>query len=79
MSKSHIANVVIHVRKGEDINSALRRFKRKVKEYKVILDYRNYQSFEKPSHTKRLRNNKAKKIQHTFSVKEKEYMKSGGL
>tara|TARA_Y100000592_G_C5289014_1_gene229928 strand:- start:301 stop:498 length:198 start_codon:yes stop_codon:yes gene_type:complete len=45
--------LIVKLRKGENINSALKRFKRKFKDTGVVKEIRKRQQFDKPSRVKR--------------------------
>ena len=45
--------LIVKLKKGENINSALKRFKRKFKDTGVIKELRKRQQFDKPSRLKR--------------------------
>ena len=45
--------LIVKLKKGENINSALKRFKRKFKDTGVVKEIRKRQYFEKPSSVKR--------------------------
>ena len=45
--------LIVKLKKGENINKALKRFKNKVRNTKLIRNIRENQYFEKPSQTKR--------------------------
>lgn len=51
--------IVIPVKDGENIERALKRFKRKVEKTGVVKELRNRQAFEKPSITRRTEIKKA--------------------
>ena len=51
--------LVIKIGKKENINSALKRFKRKFRDTKVIQEIRSRQEFVKPSEKKRKQKQKA--------------------
>tara|TARA_B100000963_G_scaffold335782_1_gene330231 strand:+ start:764 stop:961 length:198 start_codon:yes stop_codon:yes gene_type:complete len=45
--------LIVKLKKGENINSALKRFKRKFKDTGVVKQIRKRQQFDKPSRLKR--------------------------
>ena len=45
--------LIVKLRKNENINSALKRFKRKFKDTGVVKEIRKRQQFDKPSRVKR--------------------------
>ena len=45
--------LIVKLKKGENINSALKRFKRKFKDTGVVKQLRKRQQFDKPSRLKR--------------------------
>tara|TARA_B100001287_G_scaffold266435_1_gene260386 strand:- start:2507 stop:2704 length:198 start_codon:yes stop_codon:yes gene_type:complete len=45
--------LIVKLKKGENINSALKRFKRKFKDTGVVKELRKRQQFDKPSRVKR--------------------------
>lgn len=45
--------LIVKLKKGENINSALKRFKRKFKDTGVVKEIRRRQQFDKPSRVKR--------------------------
>lgn len=45
--------LIVKLKKGENINSALKRFKRKFKDTGVVKEIRKRQQFDKPSRVKR--------------------------
>lgn len=55
--------IIIPVKEGENVERALKRFKRKFEKTGVIKELRNRQAFEKPSVTRRAEVKKAIYIQ----------------
>ncbi|MEZ5072534.1 MAG: 30S ribosomal protein S21 [Bacteroidales bacterium] len=55
--------IVIPIKEGENIERALKKFKRKFEKTGVVKELRNRQAFEKPSVTKRQQKLKAVYIQ----------------
>ena len=51
--------LVVQVKEGDNIERALKKYKRKFEKTKVLKDLRNRQAFEKPSVTNREANKKA--------------------
>ena len=51
--------LVVQVKEGDNIERALKKYKRKFEKTKVLKDLRNRQAFEKPSVTNREDNKKA--------------------
>jgi len=45
--------LIVKIKKGENINSALKRFKRKFKDTGVVKEIRKRQQYDKPSRVKR--------------------------
>jgi len=43
----------VHIRDGEDVGKALRRFRRKVQRDGILKDFRKHRHYEKPSEAKR--------------------------
>ncbi len=56
--------IIVKVKEGENIDRALRRFKRKFEKTGVIKEIRERQAFKKPSEVKRDRMLKAVYIEH---------------
>ena len=51
--------LIVKIKKGENINSALKRFKRKFRDTRVVQEIRKRQEFVKPSELKRKQKQKA--------------------
>ena len=51
--------LIVKLRKNENINSALKRFKRKFRDTRVVQEIRKRQHFVKPSESKRKQKQKA--------------------
>ena len=51
--------LIVKLKKGENINSALKRFKRKFRDTRVVQEIRKRQEFVKPSELKRKQKQKA--------------------
>lgn len=54
--------LIVKLKKGENINKALKRFKNKVRSTKLIRTIRDNQYFEKPSQAKRKQKMKAIRV-----------------
>ena len=54
--------LIVKLKKGENINKALKRFKNKVRSTKLIRSIRDNQYFEKPSQARRKQKMKAIRI-----------------
>lgn len=54
--------LIVKLKKGENINKALKRFKNKVRSTKLIRNIREGQYFEKPSEIKRKAKKKAIRV-----------------
>ena len=55
--------IVVHVKEGENIEKALKKFKRKFEKTGVVKELRNRQQFDKPSVIKRLKKEHAVYVQ----------------
>ena len=55
--------IVVPLKEGENIEKALKKFKRKFEKTGVVKELRNRQAFEKPSVTKRKQNMRAIYVQ----------------
>ena len=62
--------LIIPIKDGENIDRALKRFKRKFDRTKVMRTLRDKKQFTKPSVNKRKQNIKASYIQHKRTVEE---------
>ena len=51
--------LIVKIKKGENINSALKRFKRKFRDTRIVQEIRKRQEFVKPSELKRKQKQKA--------------------
>lgn len=60
----------IHVREKENIEKALRRFKKVCEDAGVISEVKKFQSYEKPSEEKRRKLKAAKRSEHVRRLKE---------
>lgn len=54
--------LIVKIKKGDNINKALKRFKQKVRSTKLIKDIRDRKFFEKPSAKKRKQKEKAIRV-----------------
>ena len=54
--------LIVKLKKGENINKALKRFKNKVRSTKLIRSIRDNQYFEKPSQARRKQKMKAIRV-----------------
>lgn len=54
--------LIVKLKKGENINKALKRFKNKVRSTKLIRSIRDNQYFEKPSQSRRKQKMKAIRV-----------------
>ncbi len=62
--------LIIPVKDGENIDRALKRFKRKFDRTKTMKNLRNRKQFNKPSVTKRAQNIKAQYVQRLRTAEE---------
>ncbi len=62
--------LIIPVKDGENIDRALKRYKRKFDRTKTMKNLRNRKQFNKPSVTKRAQNIKAKYVQRIRTAEE---------
>ena len=62
--------IVVPVKEGENIERALKKFKRKFEKTGVVKELRNRQAFEKPSVTKRKQMMRAIYVQHLQQTEE---------
>ena len=56
--------IIVQVKDGENIERALKKFKRKFEKTGIVKELRNRQAFEKPSVTNRKKMMKAVYVQH---------------
>lgn len=63
--------IIVPVKEGENIDRALKRFKRKFEKTGIVKELRRRQAYEKPSVTKRQQKLKAIYIQKLMSQQEK--------
>ena len=64
--------LIVKIKKGDNINKALKRFKQKVRSTKLIPQIRERQYFEKPSQAKRKQKMKAVRI-NKWKIDNGEY------
>ena len=64
--------LIVKLRKNENINSALKRFKRKFKDTGVVKEIRKRQQFDKPSRIKREAKMKAVNKQKYLNALDRE-------
>ena len=62
--------IVVPLREGENIEKALKKFKRKFEKTGVVKELRNRQAFEKPSVAKRKQTMRAVYVQQLQQVEE---------
>jgi small subunit ribosomal protein S21 len=62
--------IVVPVKEGENIEKALKKFKRKFEKTGVVKELRRRQAFEKPSVVKRDQMKRAIYVKHLQSVEE---------
>lgn len=62
--------IVVPVKEGENIERALKKFKRKFEKTGVVKELRNRQAFEKPSVAKRKQMMRAIYVQHLQQTEE---------
>ena len=62
--------IVVPVKEGENIEKALRRFKRKFEKTGVVKELRARQQFDKPSVKRRLKMERAIYVQHLRDAEE---------
>ncbi len=62
--------IIVPVKDGENIDRALKRFKRKFEKTGVVKEMRRRQAFEKPSITKRQQKLRAVYVQHLRTQQE---------
>ncbi len=62
--------IVVPVKEGENIEKALKKFKRKFEKTGVVKELRNRQAFEKPSVAKRKQMMRAIYVQHLQQTEE---------
>ena len=62
--------IVVPLKEGENIEKALKKFKRKFEKTGVVKELRNRQAFEKPSGAKRKKMMRAVYVQHLQQIEE---------
>lgn len=62
--------IIVQVKEGENIEKALKKFKRKFEKTGVVKQLRNRQAFEKPSVTNRKKMMKAVYVQKLRTIEE---------
>lgn len=62
--------IIVPVKDGENIDRALKRFKRKYEKTGVVKELRRRQAFEKPSETKRQQMIRARYVQRLLTMQE---------
>ena len=62
--------IVVPLKEGENIEKALKKFKRKLEKTGVVKELRNRQAFEKPSVAKRKQMMRAIYVQHLQQTEE---------
>ena len=70
---NHINNnkmIVVPVKEGENIEKALKKFKRKFEKTGIVKELRSRQQFDKPSVTKRLKKERAVYVQQLQQVED---------
>ena len=62
--------IVVPVKEGENIEKALKKFKRKFEKTGIVKELRRRQQFDKPSVTKRLKKERAVYVQKLHQTEE---------
>ena len=62
--------IIVQVKEGENIERALKKFKRKFEKTGVVKELRRRQQFDKPSVTKRLKKERAVYVQKLQQVED---------
>ncbi|MCM1137535.1 MAG: 30S ribosomal protein S21 [Duncaniella sp.] len=62
--------IIVQVKEGENIEKALKKFKRKFEKTGIVRELRSRQAFEKPSVTNRKKMMKAVYVQHLRTTEE---------
>ena len=62
--------IVVPVKEGENIEKALKKFKRKFEKTGIVKELRSRQQFDKPSVTKRLKKNLVVYVQQLQQVED---------
>lgn len=68
--KKHITMIIMPIKEGENIEKALKKFKRKFEKTGIVKELRSRQAFEKPSITNRKKMMKAVYVQKLRMVEE---------
>jgi len=64
--------LIVKLKKGDNINKALKRFKQKVRSTKLIKQVRDNQYFEKPSQARRKQKQKAIRV-NKWKIQNNEF------
>ena len=67
--------IIVPVKEGENIEKALKKFKRKFEKTGVVKELRARQQFDKPSVLKRLKMEREKKVKKQKTKKKKKNLK----
>ena len=67
---NNIKMIVVPVKEGENIEKALKKFKRKFEKTGIVKELRSRQQFDKPSVTKRLKKERAVYVQQLQQVED---------
>ena len=62
--------IVVPVKEGENIEKALKKFKRKFEKTGILKELRSRQQFDKPSVTKRLKKERAVYVQQLQQIED---------
>ena len=62
--------IVVPVKEGENIEKALKKFKRKFEKTGIVKELRSRQQFDKPSEVKRLKKERAVYVQQLQQVED---------
>ena len=62
--------IVVPVKEGENIEKALKKFKRKFEKTGIVKELRSRQQFDKPSVTKRLKKERAVHVQQLQQIED---------
>ena len=62
--------IIVPVKEGENIERALKKFKRKYEKTGVVKELRRRQQFDKPSELKRLKMEQRLKMEHAIYVQK---------
>ena len=62
--------IVVPVKEGENIEKALKKFKRKFEKTGIVKELRSRQQFDKPSVTKRLKKERAVCVQQLQQIED---------